>query len=608
MMTRKRGCLLGGVLLLVCVGVVIGVIVYLTNNRPDPSPLEDLVVTIEGQGRVRGAVNVAYSSNVSYYAFYGVPYALPPVGVLRFKAPRLPIPWSGVRNATEETVEPCSQMINGLFAGSEDCLYLNVYTPALPRETINVNLPVYFFIHGGLFQGGSPSTEMYGPDFLVQQDIVIVTIQYRVNSLGFGSLDTEEIPGNCALKDIIAALKWVNRNIAKFGGDPNKVTVGGQSAGGALASWMTILPETKGLISQAIVQSGTAYHNWAYKEDHIEMGLRLASLISAQNVTDIKTAERILMETASEKLTTATYQLIAEKMKSQPDLPYQPTPERRTAVPNGEPLLVTHDAESYFLEPPAPHVPQIIGICNEEWRFYYFNNNPKSDPQVDEQLLENLQAHVPKNLIPFSDSRRVLGLSERKDFDYDEVIEKVKQGIRNSVSSSCSLGCVLKKYFDGIWMATDTHRIGAYLAARNETVYLFRFGVRSVLNQPFSIDPVPEDEKNAAQHGDDLPYAWLFRIHSESSLSEEAALARRRVVAMWTNFIKYGKPTPVKTDLLPVDWLPNSQTNLEVTFLDISGNLKLRSESLAGEMVSFWNGLYNEYRSNVAVSTHTNSV
>ncbi|KAK3929291.1 Esterase B1, partial [Frankliniella fusca] len=177
-------------------------------------------------------------------------------------APRPPTPWSGIRNATEETVEMCSQQVNGVFAGSEDCLYLNVYTPALPSQlqdfdlagfhkirfslqTSKTPLPVYFFIHGGLFQGGSPSTEMYGPDFLVQKDIVVVTIQYRVNSLGFASFDTEEIPGNCALKDIIAALKWVQKNIAAFGGDPHKVTVGGQSAGGALASWITILPEAK---------------------------------------------------------------------------------------------------------------------------------------------------------------------------------------------------------------------------------------------------------------------------------------------------------------------------------------------------------------------------
>ncbi|KAK3907762.1 Esterase B1, partial [Frankliniella fusca] len=162
-------------------------------------------------------------------------------------APRPPTQWSGIRNATEEIVEQCSQQVNGVFAGSEDCLYLNVYTPALPSQILKTPLPVYFFIHGGLFQGGSPSTEMMGPDFLVQQDIIVVTTQYRVNSLGFASFDTEEIPGNCALKDIIAALNWVQKNIAAFGGDPHKVTVGGQSAGGALASWITILPEAKGM-------------------------------------------------------------------------------------------------------------------------------------------------------------------------------------------------------------------------------------------------------------------------------------------------------------------------------------------------------------------------
>ncbi|KAK3918558.1 Reducing polyketide synthase BOA9, partial [Frankliniella fusca] len=129
---------------------------------------------------------------------------------------------------------------------------------------------------------------------------------------------------------------------------------------------------------------------------------------------------------------------------------------------------------------------------------FYYNpiTYPTSDPLIDEQLLQNLESHVPKDLLPYADTRRILGLTDRPHFDYKEVVEKVKQGIKNSVTQSCSLGCVLKKYFDGIWMATDTHRIGAYLAARNETVYLFRFGVRSVLNQDFTIQPVPEDEKN----------------------------------------------------------------------------------------------------------------
>ncbi|KAK3913254.1 Fatty acyl-CoA hydrolase precursor, medium chain [Frankliniella fusca] len=562
--------------------------------RTPPTPQ----VTV-AQGMLRGIKKTAATgSNRSYFAFLGIPYAQPPTGKLRFKAPKKPATWEGVRDATKAS-DKCSQVSpRGVVEGSEDCLYLNVYTPALPAQapdTTNKLLPVYFFVHGGKFQGGSASPDEFGPDRFVEQDIVVVTIQYRVNSYGFVSLDSEEMPGNCAVKDAIAALQWVNENIKNFGGDPNAVTVGGQSAGSALVGWLTILPETKGIMHQAILESGSAYHNWAYGEDHVEMTLDLASRVAKRKVTDKSEAEKVLMEAETENLSKATFELIDEKMKTQPELPYRPTPERRPVIQGGEPLLITRDAESYFLNPPSPHVPQILGVTNEEWRFYYYGANPKSDPKIDEELLENLHLHVPKDLIPNADTRKILGLPADINVDYNTVIAKVQAAIRKEVSQSCSLGCVLKKYFDGIWMHTDTHRLGAYLAARGETVYLYRFGVRTSLNRPFAITPVPDDEKNAAQHSDDLMYLWFRPQNKDVVLDELESLTTRRMVAMWTSFIKNGKPIVSRNDLLPVDWTPNKGTDLKVTFLDIEKDLTLREESMA-PMLPFWYGLYKEYR------------
>ncbi|XP_026294244.1 esterase FE4-like [Frankliniella occidentalis] len=591
-MQRKRGCcLLGGVLLLLVLGAVIGVIVYFVTRGSD-EPL----ATVK-QGVLRGLQKESETgSHLPYVAFLGIPYALPPVGKLRYKAPQAPASWGGTRDATQQ-MPKCSQMQpDGITVeGSEDCLYLNVYTPALPNQG-NDNkspMPVYVFIHGGKFQSGGASWEEFGPDnFIEQKDIVVVTIQYRVNSYGFVSLDSEEMPGNCAIKDAIAALQWVNENIGAFGGDPNLVTIGGQSAGSCLAGWLTILPETKGLMRGAILQSGSAYHNWAYGEDHVDMTLELASIVAGHSVTDKSEAERVLMAAETEPLTKATWQLINEKMKTQPELPYRPTPERRVA--GREPLLITQDVESYFLQPPSPHVPQMLGITNEEWRFYYYTNNPTSDPSKDEELLQNLHLHVPKDLIPYADTRKILGLPE-KNIDYNTVIKRVEEAIRNEVSPSCKLGCVLKKYFDGIWMATDTHRLGAYLAARNETVYLYRFGVRTRLNRPI-IDPLPDDERSAAMHGDDLNYLWHEQKNKGKEPTSLESLTTKRMVAMWASFIKNGKPVTATNDLLPVDWTPNSGTNLEVTFLDIGENLTLRTEALAPVMLPFWYALYKEYR------------
>ncbi|KAK3925143.1 Esterase FE4 [Frankliniella fusca] len=556
------------------------------------------------QGRLRGVKKmVVTGSNRSYFAFLGIPYAEPPTGKLRYKAPRKPAPWLGVRNATKAS-DKCSQVSKGVVVGTEDCLYLNVYTPALPapdqrkilfqqnQVTTSKLLPVYFFLHGGKFQTGDASPEEFGPDLFIEQDIVVVTIQFRLNSYGFVSLDSEEIPGNSGVKDAIAALQWVNENIKKFGGDPNLVTVGG---GSAIAGWMAILPETKGIMHQAILESGSAYHSWAYGENHVEMTLDLASRVAKRKVTNKSEAEKYLMEADTEILTKATFEFIAEKEKSGPELPYKPSPERRPAVPGGEPLLVTRDAESYFLDPPSPHVPQILGITNEEWRFYYYGANPKRDPKIDEELLQNLHFHVPKDLIPNPDTRKILGLPEKINIDYNTVIEKVKAAIRKEVSQSCPLGCVLRKYFDGIWMNTDTHRLGAHLASRNETVYLYRFGVRTSVNKPFTINPVPEDEQDAAQHGDNKMYLWLRPRNKGVVPSELQSVTTKRIVAMWASFIKSGKPIVMKDDLLPVDWTPNKGTELELTFLDIGKDLTLRKQPMA-TMLPFWYNLYKEYR------------
>lgn len=139
--------------------------------------------------------------------------------------------------------------------GSEDCLYLNVYTPSLPSESVE-KLPVIFFVHGGRFIFGYG--DYYQPDYYLKHDVVVVTINYRLNILGFLCLNIPEVPGNAGLKDTVFALRWVRNNIANFNGDENNVTVSGESAGaGAVASYMTSGMAT-GLFHKVIAQSGNS--------------------------------------------------------------------------------------------------------------------------------------------------------------------------------------------------------------------------------------------------------------------------------------------------------------------------------------------------------------
>ncbi|XP_059057239.1 juvenile hormone esterase-like [Achroia grisella] len=214
------------------------------------------------QGWLEGEQLETSTGEGTYYSFKGIPYAAPPIGKLRFKAPQPPLPWEGLRKATEHG-PICTQyniIVNEYIPGSEDCLYLNVYTPEInPAKP----LPVMFFIHGGAFKSGSGNDDYYGPDFLVNHDVVLVTINYRLEVLGFLCLDTPEVPGNAGLKDQVFALKWVKQNISKFGGDPNNITIFGESVGGASTIFHVLSPLAKGLFNRAISMSGVPSCDWA---------------------------------------------------------------------------------------------------------------------------------------------------------------------------------------------------------------------------------------------------------------------------------------------------------------------------------------------------------
>lgn len=149
--------------------------------------------------------------------------------------------------------------------GSEDCLYLNVYTPIRDRDEEKAkSLPVMVFFHGGGWQCGSGISMFYGPDFIMEhENIVYIGANFRLGPLGFLSTGTKDCPGNNGLKDQVQILRWIKGNVAAFGGDPNKVTVFGESAGGASGTYHMMSPLSKGLFHQVISQSGANFNPWA---------------------------------------------------------------------------------------------------------------------------------------------------------------------------------------------------------------------------------------------------------------------------------------------------------------------------------------------------------
>ncbi|HXA36947.1 MAG TPA: carboxylesterase family protein [Steroidobacteraceae bacterium] len=207
-------------------------------------------------------------------AYLGIPYARPPIGMDRWREPQAAVAWKGTRPADHFGFS-CYQAPFKLPASmgrlpftheyidvgpiSEDCLYLNVWAP---KHLDAGALPVLVWIHGGGFGGGSGSIPIYNGASLAQRGIVVISINYRVDVFGFlahPELTAEsprKVSGNYGLLDIVAALRWVRKNIAAFGGDPNRVTVAGQSAGAAAVMALIQMPQAQGLFSRAIAESG----------------------------------------------------------------------------------------------------------------------------------------------------------------------------------------------------------------------------------------------------------------------------------------------------------------------------------------------------------------
>jgi para-nitrobenzyl esterase len=224
-----------------------------------PSVPGEPVASITG-GKVQGRL---WADGTGAF-FKGIPFAVPPVGSLRWREPMPVKAWKGVRTA-DSYAAPCAQINAGWnFAeaktGSEDCLYLNVWTPAWPPKT---RYPVMVWIHGGGNAGGGASGPLFDGEPLARHGVVVVTIQYRLGLFGFLALpelsmeSTHHVSGNYAILDQLAALRWVKANIAKFGGDPHQVTVFGQSAGAHDIGVLLTSPLSKGLIARAIEESGT---------------------------------------------------------------------------------------------------------------------------------------------------------------------------------------------------------------------------------------------------------------------------------------------------------------------------------------------------------------
>ena len=300
--------------------------------------------------------------------FRGVPFAQPPVGPLRFHAPQPAQPWKGVRDATHFAAA-AMQPDAGDIAQSEDCLYLNLWAPSQPGPH-----PVFVWIHGGGFTGGRSFDPLFDGTHFANQGIVCITIAYRLGVFGF--LDFGPVFGpayqggaNNALRDIVLALSWVQENIASFGGDPRRVTVGGESAGAKLTDTLMGIPSAQNLFHQMISESGGAERVWSSAQ---------ATDIASQFVSQWKTSSGLdpvaLKQATAADILSAQRSFIASSPVHFPlraEVDGKLTPQYPLAAINrgstqGKRLLLgtNRDESALFIGPHPEHDPGAADLGN----------------------------------------------------------------------------------------------------------------------------------------------------------------------------------------------------------------------------------------------------
>ena len=299
--------------------------------------------------------------------FRGVPFAAPPVGALRFRAPQPVEPWEGVREAKSFgpiALQAANPMLEALLPPpdpvqpqSEDCLYLNLWTPGVDGGS----RPVMVWIHGGAFTIGSGSENYYdGSNLVSRGDVVVVTINYRLGAFGFLNLPSLG-ETNFGMRDQVAALRWVQENIASFGGDPGNVTIFGESAGGMSVGSQMASPEAAGLFHKAIPQSG-ACHNALTLEETEATGRRFCEKLGVEpdDVEALRAASAadvLAASVAVDPLAAADFD--GDAASALPEMPFQPVIDGSFL----EKLPIEHVREGS-----AAGVATLVGSLDEEMK------------------------------------------------------------------------------------------------------------------------------------------------------------------------------------------------------------------------------------------------
>ena len=432
---------------------------------------QNLVVKT-GKGYIKGLTENGIS------VFKGIPYAAPPIGTLRFMPPVEHSSWADTLAATKFG-SVATQTSGNKVIGSEDCLSLNLYTP----KADNRKRAVVVWVHGGSMTSGS-GKGMNGHAFADRDDIVTITINYRLGAFGFlylGDADKRYAEsGNCGVLDVIAALKWINKNIAAFGGDPRRVTIMGESAGAKLISAVLVSPQSKGLFNQYIAESGSVQ---CIRDTITAKNERLRIL--HQMGLGLHDAKRLLTMPADSimKMQGIVCEGIGGNSFFGP-------------VYDGE--VIKEDGYKYAASNSLPRIKALIGT-NEYEGAAFFNRN--------EDLDKNNAAYL----------RSLFG------DNYPMVYAKYHQQLKTDSPYTAGVK-VLTQYM----YQMHSYRFAKVLAQNNIPVWMYRF-------------KFDDDKPFGAKHGQELQYIWNTRDVNSITDSAKKQLTIN-IHGAWVAFIKTGNP------------------------------------------------------------------
>uniref|UniRef100_A0A1L8DM61 Carboxylic ester hydrolase n=1 Tax=Nyssomyia neivai TaxID=330878 RepID=A0A1L8DM61_9DIPT len=536
--------------------------------------MEETIIVQTTLGPVKGIKKTSALGN-DYYSFQSIPYAKPPVGDLRFRDPQPAQPWKEVLDGTKEG--PCCPAKNNMLNvihGEEDCLHINIFT-----KTFNPNklVPVMIYVHGGAFMRGSSTIDMYGPDFLLQKDIILFTFNYRLGAFGFLSIDDRsvEIPGNAGLKDQSMAIRWCKENAEFFGGNPKNITLFGESAGGCSVHYHMVSSQSRELFHRAIVMSGTVLNNWSIVPPR-DWARRLAVSLGWDEKGTNKDMVEFLRSVDPISIVKAQESLVNPQERRDKILfPFGPVIEpyvgRGCFIPR-EPLEMAREAWSNSL-------PILIGGVSDEGLFSYREAN--EFPNVVNTLkCENM---VPLELNLDQKGEECQRLAEKlKKFyfgDKEPSVERINEYVVLMTD---------KLFWHGI-QRTLLSRLNAQEAG---PTYLYRFNFDSPTFNHYRILMCGKTVRGVC-HADDLSYIFKNIIAKEVP---DASTPEFKTIQIMVNLlVSFATNSDPNCEAIePTVWHPINQQTTPFRCLNISNNEVTMIDLPETERMALWDSMYKK--------------